>query len=147
LIGAPELTKIIIDEQELRNGHLLIHFEFASPFELSPPIIGILVKDSIGHPIFTTNARIHTKGFNKDFSGKSGKIILEVKDIPLFSGSYFLSCYLGDNSQDYNTYIDILQFYIYSDKVDNTKIPDTQYVGSVNMYSSKWIIQEHSTKL
>jgi lipopolysaccharide transport system ATP-binding protein len=94
VVRQPELTLVELDEDALDAGHLRIRFVYQSPFPLKPPIVGIVVSNSIGHPVFTTNPRMHPGSYNMQASAK-GVINLRINNLPLMTGTYTLSCFLG----------------------------------------------------
>ena len=134
----PEITTARIDEYELNDGNLIIDFEYESPFELIPPVIGIVVNNALAQPVFSTNGRMHSQKFDLQFQNLKGKMRLQIDNVPLLTGNYSISCFIGDLTQDYNSYIDIMSFNFFAKGVDNTKIPDLKYVGSLNLVNSSW---------
>ena len=116
-----------------------MHFAYKSPFQLKPPIVGIVVYNSIGHPVFSTNARMHPGNYNMQASSE-GVISLRVNSLPLMTGTYTLSCFFGDMTTDYNSYFDIIKFNFFANNVDSSKVSDVKYVGSLNLSNADWSI-------
>ncbi|HEV7329762.1 MAG TPA: ABC transporter ATP-binding protein [Flavisolibacter sp.] len=141
-IRKPEITSIQLDDDELTNGNLAMVFEYQSPFKLKPPVVGIVVTNSAGHPVFTTNPRMHPGTYNMK-SSAAGVIELKIENLPLMTGNYSVSVYFGDMSTDYNSYLDIIQFNFFARNVDNTKVPDVRWVGSLNLSNAQWRITHH----
>jgi lipopolysaccharide transport system ATP-binding protein len=139
-IKNPEIIKAEIDETELAKGNLFMKFEFKSPFKLQPVIIGIVLNNSIGQPVFSTNPRMHGKGYSTE-GFVDGIVDLKINSLPLMTGVYTISCFLGNMTEDFNSYIDILRFNFYATEVDNTKVPDINNVGSINLSQSRWVIK------
>jgi lipopolysaccharide transport system ATP-binding protein len=97
----PSITKALVDEAELLKGNLIIEIEFKSPFALTPAIPGVVLYDDHGIPVFGSNPRIHSEGFEAKTLSE-GTLRFEAYDIPLARGTYFLSFWLGDWHQDYD---------------------------------------------
>jgi len=99
--GSPSITAIQVDELELLSGNLVIRIDFISPYQLAPPIPGLVLYDEVGVPVFGSNPRIHGENFEGEITS-AGSIWFEAKDLPLMQGQYFLSVWLGDWHNDYD---------------------------------------------
>ncbi|QJD97542.1 ABC transporter ATP-binding protein [Mucilaginibacter robiniae] len=137
-ITKPEIMYAMIDEDELEKGNLYMNFKFNSPFSLQPPVIGILINNSLAQPVFTTNPRMHSSNYGTRGKASSGEVSLRITDLPLLSGEYSVSCFLGDMVNDFNSYLDCLRFNFQAKNVDNSKVPELKYVGSVNIKNAEW---------
>lgn len=134
----PDILSIELVEKDLEDGSINLIIEYTSPFNLDSIAPGVLLKNSLGVPVFGTNTRMHPIQINN--IAKQGVIVLKIEQVPLLSGEYSISFYLGDNYKDFQTYEEILQFSFLSKEIDNTKVPDQRKIGSINMKNAKWFI-------
>jgi len=107
--GRPSITGVRLDEEALRQGDLIVAVDFISPFSLRPPIVGVVVSNQSGTPVWGTNGRFHPWG-RTDFAVAKGTVLCEAKRLPLAPSSYRLSVWLSDWHQDYQERADILTF-------------------------------------
>jgi lipopolysaccharide transport system ATP-binding protein len=134
----PNLTTINLNEIEILKNNLHIDFEYKTPFELNPPTFGILVTNYLEQPVFASNSRFHNNNL-LILNALEGNVKFVYNDLPLFPGTYNVSCYIGDNLQDLNSYINILTFVIEDLNIDNSKIPNATFIGSINLRNSMWL--------
>ena len=127
----PSIMKVEIDQKELDEGNLEIYIYFKSPFVLKPPAAGIVVYNILGNPIFTSNPRMHNNNFQRQ-DIQEGIAIVFIKELPLLSGRYKVSVWLGDQQGDYDYIPDALTFEYISRRTFN-QVPDTTLVGSVDV--------------
>jgi lipopolysaccharide transport system ATP-binding protein len=107
--GQPSITAVKIDQDGLKFGNLIVDIDFTSPFPLVPPIPGIVISSKFGVPVWGSNPRFHNR--NYPLQGfKAGVIRMEARALPLASGNYRLSIWLGDSHVDYDHKPDILSF-------------------------------------
>jgi len=139
-IKKPYITKAEIDRTELEKGNLKINVFFKSEVELDVPIVGVVVYDILGMPLFGTNALVHGKNFNGKIL-KKGISELTINDLPLHTGSYRISLWLGDKTMNYDVKKDILSFEFVSNKLTSTNLPDISVIGSMNIIG-KWRVYE-----
>jgi homopolymeric O-antigen transport system ATP-binding protein len=97
----PSILSVVVDQAALANGDLIVEIGFSSPFPLRPPVPGLIISSSLGVPIFETNPRIHTTGYDVQ-SADAGILRLEVRQMPIVSGRYRLSVWLADWQTDYD---------------------------------------------
>jgi len=62
-LNDPHIQKVELDQQLLDQGTLKVNVHFHSPWDLNPPIVGMVVSSLYGMPLFGSNPRIHTTGF------------------------------------------------------------------------------------
>ncbi len=134
-VNKPSIYKTELDNEELIKGHLNLKIYFKSPFEIDTPIIGVVVYNLMGVPVFGTNARIHSNEFNP-LKIKQGYSELIINNLPLHTGSYKISLWLGDKTLDFEERLDIIYFDFVNTKVDSNA-PDTNLIGSLNLIG-KW---------
>lgn len=96
----PAILFVSVDQDALADGDLIVDIGFRSPFPIRP-VPGVVVRSSLGVTIFDTDSRIHTKGYHVE-STNSGVLRLEVRQMPLISGRYFISVWLSDWQTDYD---------------------------------------------
>jgi lipopolysaccharide transport system ATP-binding protein len=97
----PSILSVSIDQAALADGDLVVDIGFRSPFPLRPPVPWLRVGSSLGVTLFDTSPRIHMAGYHVK-SADSGVLRLEVRQLPLVSGRYRLSVWLGDWQTDYD---------------------------------------------
>lgn len=97
----PSITKTLVHDKELLHGNLVIDIDFKSPYILAPAIPGVCLYTDQGMPVFASNPRIHSDGFEaKNLT--EGRLRFAAYDLPLVEGTYFLSFWLGDWHKDYD---------------------------------------------
>jgi len=106
--GKPSITSIRIDSAALHRGDLQVDVAFAAPEPLRPPVVGIILATLDGRPLFGTNMRTHPPA--ETIAAARGVCTYRVPGLPLHSGSYSLSVYLGDRACDYDAKIDAVAF-------------------------------------
>jgi lipopolysaccharide transport system ATP-binding protein len=101
-VKRPEIVAIDLDNRALFSGSLRLTIQVVSPHELEPPILGLVIYDLFGVPVFGSNAESHP---DDSLSGpmSEGKVVFEAASIPLQTGSYSISFFLGDRKQHYVT--------------------------------------------
>ena len=77
-----------------------LEVSFTSPFALRPPMLGLVLSDGAGNPVFGSNPRFDHHGCGPD-SMDGGTIVVEILTSNLRAGSYRISLWLGDQYQDY----------------------------------------------
>jgi lipopolysaccharide transport system ATP-binding protein len=99
--GEPSIIGVRIDSDAVRQGHVLIDIAFASPIPLHNPVPGFVLYSAAGTPVFGSNPRIHSDGYASS-TLKQGVISFSALDVPICSGHYRLSVWLGDWHRDYD---------------------------------------------
>jgi lipopolysaccharide transport system ATP-binding protein len=130
----PSITAVSINQEELRNGNLIVSIDFLSPIPLNPPVPGIVVSSDFGTRIFGSNPRFHNSNYHPH-SLRDGTVQVEVRGLPLVSNRYTLSVWLGDWYLDYDEKLDILSF----DFDPNTRTGPKPTVGSLE-WPAAWRI-------
>ena len=74
---------------------ITVSTRFASPFPLKPPILGIVVHDALGGPVFGTNPVFDPQP-NTPQAMQSGTIRVRISTESLRSDVYYISLWLGD---------------------------------------------------
>jgi lipopolysaccharide transport system ATP-binding protein len=105
----PQIIKVDVNPYSISNGYLQCAIKFKSPFLLAKLNIGLVFKSANGAPIFGTNFKLH-RGDMHFGDCHSGVAEVIVNELNLLSGTYSLSVYLGDQTQDYDQKIDHVYF-------------------------------------
>lgn len=109
IANRPCITSVHIDRDEITRGTLAIELTYSSPYELSPPVPGLVVSSLDGLPLWGSNTRVSPPPQPFSFS-RNGTLRMRVEALPLKPGNYLLSVWLGDIRQDHDEKLDILQF-------------------------------------
>ncbi len=138
----PQITRVVIDPTQLEYGRVVVDISFSSsyPFQAVP---GVIVYAGGMQPVFTSNTRMHPDrsaidGLPPD-AVQEATYRLEVDDLPLFSGAYTLSAWLGDESSNFDVKEHAVQFSL---ETKHTLPEDLaiRYVGPLAV-SSAWSLQ------
>ncbi len=105
----PSITRIAVDQAALEQGNLVVDIGYQLPAPLPVVVPGLAIFSPEGTPVFGTNARFHGKGYVSP-SGLLGTIRMVASQVPIFSGVYKLSAWLGDWHQDYDCRLDAISF-------------------------------------
>jgi lipopolysaccharide transport system ATP-binding protein len=89
------------------NIHLSVRF--TSPFQLRPPVLGFVIYDPMGNPVFGTNSRGGRGGITPE-STDSGRIEVNIPAGSLRPNQYYVSLWLADAYTDYCALEKVLQF-------------------------------------
>ena len=133
----PSITEISVDESLLINGTISVEVKFTSPFPIKP-IPGLSICNSSMEPITATDGRVHP--IEMSSGCKAGKLVCVWKNVPLYTGTYYLSAWLSDDAQDYDEKLSVLQFNLYS--AGNPKTPPNIYFGMLN-FQPEWKLTQH----
>jgi lipopolysaccharide transport system ATP-binding protein len=133
--GQPAITRVTIDQQAIKNGDLILEVAFESPFPLNPPIAGVVVSSISGTPVFGSNPRFHPHNFNGG-SLASGVSRLIVRSLPLSSGRYRVSVFLGDWQSDYAQKLDVLDFEFRAEQSLSLR-PNSENIGHLE-WPGEW---------
>ena len=104
----PAITRVSIDVAALAKGNFGIELDFKSPFALNP-VPGVVIRSTDGTPVFGSNPRFHRDGYIST-PRSSGTLKMQADGLPLASGEYVLSVWLGDWQSDYDQRQDVLKF-------------------------------------
>jgi lipopolysaccharide transport system ATP-binding protein len=130
----PKIINVELDSIELIKGNLKVIVEYNWPFDVNP-IIGLTFSTMFGATIFGTNFKIHHND-SLDIHTKHGIATFFVENVPLHSGSYNITAYLGDGYQDLDIKHDVLTF----DFISNSGIVNPyshQTIGPLNL-PARW---------
>ena len=113
----PSILHVEVDEGEACNGNLKIEVEFASPWPLEPLLIGAVVYNRVGAPVFGLNT--WQNGCEVPPRVSHGKATLHLRDISIHSGVYSVSVFLGEKDRNH----DILENAAFFDFVSPEPLP------------------------
>lgn len=105
----PVIRRVEIDPQSISKGHFRCFITFESPFIIQHPNITMVMKTATGNPVFSSSFKRHS-ATDAGRQIKNGKATIDIKDIPLYSGLYSISIYLGDETQHFDEKQDCLLF-------------------------------------
>jgi lipopolysaccharide transport system ATP-binding protein len=104
-----------------------VDISFKSPFNLNPPVAGLVISSFLGTPVFGSNPRFHKDRFDL-VQLSEGVLRMVANNLPVFGGTYKLSVWLGDWHTDYDEKRDILAFeFKHGHRAANT--PDPEAIG------------------
>ncbi len=114
-----------------------LEVSFRSPFALRPPMLGVVLSDELGRPVFGTNPRFD-RHETPPGSMSNGTVMVEIGTMSLRPGFYTVSLWLGDESRDYCGVDDALLIEI-SGETDPSQ-PPLGSIGTVKL-PSVWTYQ------
>jgi lipopolysaccharide transport system ATP-binding protein len=138
-VKGPKIESVAIDEASLQRGAFDLRISFTSPFDLDPPIGGVVITDANGTPLLGTNTRMHPDGFERR-RASSGVLLCRIPRLPLHSGEYGVSVWLADMYQDYDAEIGVLAFH-FSSPDFRPEIPPVSAIGPLNVRAT-WRLEE-----
>ena len=87
------------------------------------PVLGLVVKNNYGAPIFGINNRL-VPGYQFEDASSSGSVTCHIAALPLMPGTYTIDLYLGDAYQDVDVIYDAATFdVIAADVLGGGKLP------------------------
>lgn len=135
----PCITRVTVDPEAIKTGDLVVDVAFQSPYLLNPPIVGITVSSISGTPVFGSNPRFHPRDFDAR-SLTSGVCRMIVRNLPLSSGQYRLSIYLGDWQTEYDQKLDALAFRFRPNALVPFR-PNSENIGHLD-WEAEWKVSE-----
>lgn len=126
----PSITQVELDYAALARGELLVLITFVSPYPLDPPVAGLVLSTRDSRPVFGTNMRMHPPAVGS--AASSGTCILHVPRLPLHSGAYRISLWLGDAHRDYDSKADVLLFNFHA-LHSYPKMPAVRAIGPLDI--------------
>jgi lipopolysaccharide transport system ATP-binding protein len=136
--SSPCIKKVELDEAALHHGNLKVEVHFSSPFALDPPLVGLVVYTMNGAPLFGSNTWQDPAYRPQPLA--NGVATLAVNDLPLHSGSYKLSVWLGEKNQNYAHVQDAVTF----DYISPRMLPgglSVDVIGHVDV-AGRWALQQ-----
>jgi lipopolysaccharide transport system ATP-binding protein len=136
-IDKPTICDVRVDDAELSRGNLVVSVEYRSPWKLDPLLVGIVVQNQNGAPVFGINTQMMPNF--APVASASGIATLQVPDLPLHSGLYRLNVWLGEKHQNYDVAMDAAVF----DFVARESLPpgvSTDVAGNLRVKGS-WTLE------
>jgi lipopolysaccharide transport system ATP-binding protein len=91
------ITSVTVDPDCAIRGDLEVSIAFSSPHPILRPIGGLIVKSSLGEPVWGSNGIYHPAITDeRSHRAESGVIRCSVKGLPVIPGEYRLSAWLSD---------------------------------------------------
>jgi len=123
-----------IDHLLLTKGKLKILVGFESDEIISFPVVGFVINNQLGSPVFGSNPRFHRDGYTPS-PGKSGDLIAITDLGNLHSGIYKVSIWFGNEFKDFDSHTDVLTFEWISGNNDSQR-PNPLSIGPLNQFVS-----------
>jgi lipopolysaccharide transport system ATP-binding protein len=100
-VSRPSILRVEVDEGEACSGNLKMDVEFMSPWPLNPVLVGAVIYNRMGAPVFGFNTWQNRA--EPPTRARHGIATLRVYDLPLHSGIYSVAVFLGEKDQNYDT--------------------------------------------
>jgi lipopolysaccharide transport system ATP-binding protein len=127
----PQITGIKLDYNSLRIGQFKLNITFNSPEIIKKIHPGIVLYNAFDTPIFGSNTRFHKDEINFENIQK-GTIEFIINNVPLHTGNYKVSVWLGDEFSDFDYVENALSFeYVSTNQYINK--PDTLKIGCLDL--------------
>jgi lipopolysaccharide transport system ATP-binding protein len=121
-----ELPTITAAGVRVESGSIILSVEYVSPFPLAPPILGFVMYDPVGTPVWGTNARVDPP-VGELRPSAAGQIEIRFSAVYFRPNHYLFSFWLGDHYQDYCHVENALQVELH----DDTQRSHPQNSGSI----------------
>jgi homopolymeric O-antigen transport system ATP-binding protein len=131
--GKPRITEANVRWEEQKG--IVLQVSFDSPTRLSPVILGFVIYDSFGLPVFGSNPKYDLIN-NSLHSGEKGTIQVEIATESLRYGTYDISLWLGDMHADY-CHLDRGLSVTIGMKESETGLPPRHEIGNISL-PTKW---------
>jgi lipopolysaccharide transport system ATP-binding protein len=102
---SPTITSAAV---RIDNSSVVLSVEFSSPFPLVPPVLGFVMYDPAGVPVFGTNTRVDPPS-SEPAPTTAGHIEVVIPSVYFRPNHYHFSLWLGGQYQDYCTVEKALQ--------------------------------------
>ena len=99
-LNKPTICNVRVDDAELLRGNLVVSVEYRSPWKLDPLLIGVVVQNHNGVPMFGINTQMTPE--LEPIASAAGVATLRVAGLPLHSGLYKVNVWLGEKNQNYD---------------------------------------------
>jgi lipopolysaccharide transport system ATP-binding protein len=136
--GSAEPKKPAITRASVRwakGDGMLLEVAFDSPVKLTPPILGFVIYDTAGTPVFGSNS-IFDRHDSRPHSMQRGTISVQVATAALQPGTYYISLWLSDRFDLFSHADRALRVEIEPGTDDDGRPPVNQ-IGSVRL-NTRW---------
>jgi len=130
------ITRIVIDQERLGDGDLVVEVSFSSPSPLNPAIIGIVVSTTMGVPVFATDPLMHPDDYAAA-NVREGTARVEVPDLCLHPGEYRMSVFLAEMGAPLDYRRDVLSFDFVPRRPIAAKCPPIETIGPL-IVNARW---------
>jgi hypothetical protein len=108
------------------GGALSVRVEYCSERQAVCPVLGLVIKNNYGLPIFGINNRL-VRGYQFGDASREGAIACHFRGLPLMPDTYSIDLFFGDLYQDYDVVYDAITFeVIAADVFGNGKLPGAE---------------------
>lgn len=122
------LRSVELDADSLQNREFRLSVEFSSSHSIDYPVVGFVIYNQIGSPVFGSNPRFHHQEYKPNRMTK-GIVTAYSKMFYLHSGIYKLSIWFGDSKSDFEFKEHVLAFEYLSPNSYSQK-PNPLIIGS-----------------
>jgi lipopolysaccharide transport system ATP-binding protein len=98
--AAPQVLSVSVNSDQLAAGNLRVDVEFNSPRVLSPLVIGVVISNAHGSPVFGFNPWMDQE--SEAVAARSGIATLFVESPPIHPGLYRVSVWLGEGDDNFD---------------------------------------------
>ncbi|WP_084438859.1 ABC transporter ATP-binding protein [Algoriphagus mannitolivorans] len=137
--GENYIVELSISSEKLKQNILEIIAHFEAMELIDYPVLGFVLYNQIGTPVFGSNPRFHSFGYNPNPS-RRGKIVASCDLGILHSGIYHISIWFGDRLQDFEYFEKGLSFE-YISRTSYIGKPNTLQIGSIDVLT-KWTFED-----
>lgn len=154
--GRTANSQTVMTSVELRNDFarparqvamgesLLVHVEFSARPPIRQPVLGVVVKTSLGAPVFGVNNRF-IPGFDLDCQSPRAAIECRLDQVPLMPGVYWLDLWFGDAHRDIDVVYEAASFEVTAaDVFSSGKLPPSS-AGPI-AWPATWRLCETSSE-
>jgi lipopolysaccharide transport system ATP-binding protein len=128
LMRSVELTNALgVPAAALRmGGDLSISVSYQSDHRSICPVLGLVVKNNLGVPLFGINNRI-VAGYQFETPSSAGTVTCHLRALPLMPSTYSIDLYFGDAYQDHDVVDDAVTFEVTpADVFGSGKLPGVE---------------------
>jgi lipopolysaccharide transport system ATP-binding protein len=108
------------------GGTLSVCVDYRSERQTVSPVLGLVIKNNYGQPIFGINNRL-VPGYQFNDPSREGSIACHFRGLPLMPNTYSIDLFFGDLYQDYDVVYDAITFEVVAaDVFGNGKLPGAE---------------------
>jgi lipopolysaccharide transport system ATP-binding protein len=134
----PCITRVSVDQGRLRSGDLDMEVAFVSPFPLNPPIVGVVISDLMGIPVFGTNTLMHGEELAaRPMSRGSARVAVDA--LPLHPGEYRATVFLAEAGRQHDCQRDVVTF-DFMPRKPVVNCPPVESIGPLNI-PARWVLE------
>jgi lipopolysaccharide transport system ATP-binding protein len=130
------ITRIVIDQERLSDGDLVMDVSFHSPTPLNPPVVGVVISTMMGVPVFATDPLMHPADYHAQ-SVRNATARVHVPDLRLHPGEYRASVFLAEMGAPLDYRRDVLSFEFVPRRPIAAKCPPIESIGPL-IVDARW---------